>query len=682
MDLNQLRAALSQLGVTLQGGDDDPPNFAAVLPDQRLYRASLYLRRLQNTRTFLTTTLNQAPPVGIGAGAAGYNFCRTALQSTTLIDALALELDQWVVPAVKNVVLALPLPNGMADYQNYFVNNILNVADVTYDLNVNNFFVQYPITDNALNQITNNFQQNIKIACDRILDDHANNRIRDLFIGQYPNLNIRSLKAIKSTGSDFHKGGKQVLILTFDAVWWEGWKPHWIDLKVVYKPTDLEIDCLLVGNSAAVNNVTPGFQVQSLAEIFNAWVLAHPNPGPRETLPTYRILPRNPTSAAPGFPLPVRNAYGYIEFLGHETSYSIGAANYYPLGSSDFLIFRNQDETTIIPRCYRQAGHWIALSCTFSLLDLHIENVRISKYVPDLIDLEISLTEPVATVQQTLLLLGGMAPLGGINGEYNEAETFAWVVDVLNPGAPNQSLAIEKEYVRKYFQNRLYALRPNKKLVPVNPYWLFTGLRIGMNVLQEIQNAGGFNAWIARINNVLVRVVPVATRDWQAARRDIYESTVVAAPPPAALPANIADALRHALTPAFHAYALAPTPEPRFMVYAAAAATTDLQNFDIPAFYHRIGSVELLDSTGAVMAVPATVTVNNPGPPPPTLVQNTNVGRVTYYAAAPTAANVQAGQIVALTGPGFNARRLGLRNDAMAALNVLVPPGNPGVLIP
>jgi len=679
MDLNQLQARLTQLGVTLRGGDDDPPNFAAVLPDQRVYRASLYLRRLEATRTFLTTTLTQVPPNGLGAG---YAFVSTALQSTALIDALALELDQWVVPAVRNVMAALPVPNGIADYQNYFVNTILHVIDATYDTNVNNFFVQYPITGNALDQITNNFQQNIKLACERIIADCNANRIRDLFIGQYPSLTLNSLKAIRSTGSDFHKGGKQVLILTFDATWWEGWRPHWIDLRVVYKPTDLEIDCLLVGNSAAVNAVTPGFMAQSLAEIFNAWVLAHPGAGPRETLPTYRILPRHPTSATPGFPLPVRSAYGYMEYLSNDTSYSLGALNYYPLGASDFVIFRTQDEAAIVPRCYRQMGQWLALACTFSLMDLHIENVRISRYLPYLIDLELSLTQTVATVQQTLLLLPGQAPTSGINGKYNEAEVFAWVVDVLNPGTPNQSISITKEYVRKYFQNRLYALRPDKKLVPVNPYWLFTGLRNGMNVLREIEQAGGFNAWFGRVNNVLVRVVPVATQGWRSVRADIYESTVIAVPPPAPLAGNIADALRHELTPAFQNYVGNPTPEPRFMVYAAAASATDLQNFDIPAFYHRISTVELLDSSGNVMPVPGTVTVDNPHPPPATLTPNTNVGRMTYFAAAPTAANVQAGQVNALAAAGFFARRLALRDQAMQALNVLVPPGHPGVLIP
>lgn len=373
-----------------------------------------------------------------------------------------------------------------------------------------------------------------------------------------------------------------------------------------------------------------------------------------------------------------------MEYLSNDTSYSLGLMNYYPLGTSDFVISRRQDETTIIPRFYRQMGQWMALACTFSLLDLHIENVRVSGYLPYLIDLELSLTQPTATVQQTLLLLGGQAPTSGINGEYNEAEVFAWVVGVSNPGAANQSIDITKEYVRKEFQNRLYALRPNKKLVPVNPYWLFTGLRNGMNVLREIEQAGGFNAWFASINNVLVRVVPVATQDWRTVRADIYENTVVAVPPPAPLINNVAETLRFYLTAAFRSYMQNPTPEPRFMVYAAAASDTDLQNFDIPAFYHRIGSVELLDSTGALMLVPATVTVNNPNQPPPTLTPNTNVGPGAYFAggASPTAVNVQAGQVNALTGPNFNTRRLALRNQAMQALNVLVPPGQPGVLIP
>ncbi|HVB41891.1 MAG TPA: DUF4135 domain-containing protein [Streptosporangiaceae bacterium] len=655
---------------------DDPPNLAATLPGQRIYRASLYLRRLQATRTFLTNTLTQLPPAGLGAN---YPFFRTALESTALINALALELDQWTVPAVEKALsLLMPVPNSLVGYQNYFVNSILNANDLVFDGNVNGFFGQYPITDNALNQITNNFQQNIKLACERIAADLV--PIRDLFIDRYPNLTLLSLKAIKSTGSDFHKGGKQVLILTFGARWWSGWQPKWFDLRLVYKPADLEADCLLAGESAAVNQATGGvFMAQSLVEIFNAQVLANPGAG-TELLPTYRILPMHRTSVAVGAPVPIRAAYGYLEFLAYEEAFGYGATRFYSWGVSDFLIFHNQPEQPIIERCYRQMGQWLAIASTFSLGDLHIENVRIAKYLAYLIDLEISLTEAFAGVGQTLLLSGA---LGGINGELNDAEEFVYVVTQTNTGTPTQRIDFNRVYIDKYFQNRLYAMRGLvRKLVPVNAYYLFTGLRNGMNVMRAVEQANGFNAWFARLNNVLVRVLPVGTQDWILSRRNIYVNAVRGLPPPTVLANVMAQELRAELTIRFNNYLGNPTPEPEFMVLAAPASATDLQNFDIPAFYHRIGTSDLLDSSGNVLAVPAAVTVDNPAPPPATVALMTNVGRLTYYAAPPTAANVRVGQITPLATPAFFVRRLLLRTQAMAALNVLVPPAGPGVLIP
>jgi hypothetical protein len=679
VDLNQLRTRLGQLGVTLKG-DDDPPALAAVLPDQRIYRASLYLPRLEAARDFLAT-LSGPVPAGLGLG---YDFVRTALESKTLIDALALELDHWVVPAVEHaLVVAQPAPKDMAGYQGYFTSNILNASDAGYQANVDNFFRQYPITDNALTKITGNFQDNIKTACRRIIDDES--AIRDLFKSQYPGLALHGLTAIKSTGSDSHKGGQQVLILTFAATWLDGRKQRRMDLRVVYKPADLEVDCLLVGDSAAVNAAAPGFQDKSLTEIFNDQVRANrANPvADRESLPTYRILPRKPTSATANPPWPVRDAYGYIEFLGHETSYSFQALNFYLGGTSDFVIFNTKDEQEIIPRCYRQMGQWLAVACTFSLQDLHLENVRISKYQPYLIDLEVSLAQPVETSTETALLTNVS---GGFTGEWKLSEPI-WVVELPKAGQPGQGIQFTSQQTPRYLQNRLWTQRlQGRNIVPVNPYWLLIGLTNGMNVLAEIQAADGFAAWFARLSNTLVRVLPFATSDWYALRGHVYGAAVASNPAPVALAQTLQDDMRLSLTDEFRNYTKNPTPQPRFMVYAAQSTANDLQDFDIPAFYHRIGHYDLLDSTGTAMLVPAQVVVNDPNTPSLTISPDTNVGRTSYFAGLPTlpptAAYVQP-QVAELSDlTAFNRREEALREEAMKALNVLVPPTSAGELIP
>ena len=198
--------------------------------------------------------------------------------------------------------LQAPPVTTIAAYQNYFVNNILNLVDATWQLNVTNFFVQFPITAHALVQIRTNFENNIREACRRIYNDRL--AIALLFSDQYTGLVLNRLVKIVSTGSDFHKGGRQVLILTFDATWTTlGFISRNLQLRVVYKPADLEIDYLLAGIAAAAQRAAPAgnFQQQSLAEIFNAQVDLHPAAG-LEKLPVYRILPCNPTSAAGGRP--------------------------------------------------------------------------------------------------------------------------------------------------------------------------------------------------------------------------------------------------------------------------------------------------------------------------------------------------------------------------------------------
>ena len=69
---------------------------------------------------------------------------------------------------------------------------------------------------------------------------------------------MTELKKIKTTGNDFHKGGKQVLILTFQLAGPAAGGAGKPELgRVVYKPSAVEIDCRIVGDSATVNKVSP-----------------------------------------------------------------------------------------------------------------------------------------------------------------------------------------------------------------------------------------------------------------------------------------------------------------------------------------------------------------------------------------------------------------------------------------
>lgn len=679
MNFAQLLAALSQLGVTLQS-DSDPKNIATALRMQRQYRASLYLAQLQAVRTHFWTTLNAALPNGLGL--AAYQFMQTALRSSDLLNSLALALDYWVIPAVEEQFQANNYHN-LADYQNYFNNNILRA---TYAADVAAFFNQYPITTNAVQQITANFQANIEEACRRIWGDL--NQIRELFIDLYPGLVLNSLKAIKSSGSDFHKGGKQVLILTFATSWQWGRIPWWSDLKVVYKPTDLEIDCLLAGNSNAVNNAVapnPAFQAQSLVEIFNARGAALA-PAGFEPLPTYRILPRHPTSnqAIPPAGLPIRDAYGYMEYLGYElTGTAIPWTNVYLYGASDFLIYWSQYGTQIVPKFFRQMGEWLAFATMFSITDMHMENVRVTKYEPRLIDLELSLTKPFNfdVTETTMFEMAGPTAIGGINGEINDQAEYLRYAQIYQGDLTNRQLPVAKE-----FQNRLWAIRwGSKRVVQVNSYLLLEGLRNAMAVIRAGQQNGDFTAWFNRLTNtnVLVRVLPYGTTKWQMMRKDIYQNAVEAGPNAPLMPTIIQD-LQGELDAQFPIYA--PPALPAFVALipgtavAPGPAAQDLANFDIPAFYHRIGTTDILDSRGHVVAIPNQVTVNG-------ALVNTNVPGLVYYAASPTNANVNVAQVQHVAGlgpvPFANlVQQMVLDTVGPGGLNTNVIPVAVGALIP
>jgi hypothetical protein len=692
VDLTGIRNRLDALGVTLRF-QSDPPNIADLLQDQRQYRAALYIDRLEDARTFLVTALSgPLPPVGHGL--TDYGFVETALDQAELINQLAAGLDEWICPAVEaavNAAIAAGGVNAPTDYQTWFTRRIFDPVNATYNANVAGFFAQYPITGHALTQIQNNFQNNIETALRRMLLDRA--RITLLFSDRYNGLTLTGLDQITTTGSDYHKGGQQVLILTFSIRYWSGyrnWVPNFSTLKLVYKPADVEIDCLVAGEAAAVNRATgnPGFLVQSLTEIFNAWIAAHAAPG-LEALPTYRILPRFPVSQAVGGPpYPVRQAYGYLEYLGYAfTGETWGAFNYYPLGESDYVIFEQTPAAPIIARFYRQAGEFLALAVAFSLVDLHVENVRATTYQPHLIDLEASLTANITSVLNTLLLdAQGANMIGGFNGDSRSNEDFVFEFAVSAHNAPQWQ--VSQTFITKWYANRLWAMRQwAKRLVPVDVFYLLQGLNNGMNMIQAMQNDPGvagfaarLAAWLGRANNVLVRILPVATDEWGAVRFGIYATTPQLSGPPA-LPVALAPTVNRAyLGEVTNLWFQAPGPEPKYAAAAAAQVATDLTNFDIPTFYHRVGSAELLDSMGAIIPWPLQVTILNNAQPPVGVQVNTNRTRTTYFAPpSPTTARVVAR--LALIGAGGFAGAVPYQVQTLTAFGLVAPPVGPTVVM-
>ncbi|MEL7114142.1 MAG: DUF4135 domain-containing protein [Pseudomonadota bacterium] len=654
MDTSELSAAIKAL------------NIKPIDP----YRASLYLDYLQATKDYLHTTLNAALPTGISTDA--YAYCKSALRSSNLLQELANILDALVAPAVGRD-LKLAFASNDWDYFQYFQNRILGAS---YNANVTAFRARFPISADGLRLATQNFQTNLHSACQRIFADRA--MLQSLFEDQFDDdFTLSALVNIKSTGSDFHKGGKQVLILTFSASDEHPFSPvkppaeRHFNHKVVYKPSDVEADCLLAGNSSAVNRaLNTQFMANSLFEIYNArcaaYKTAHPT-FPGLPVNTYRILPRDYLSAHPGVPAPIRDAYGYLEYLDNNVSgTAIHFWGFYPFASSDFLIFPKENKTQIVADFYKQVGAMSAIAASFSMIDLHLENLRVVKRKPFFIDMEVALTDPVKTITDTSL----MGPVGGVNGVSHSGQDYVNRVKNAKVKKGSQIVAI---YDAVFYQNRLWEVVEDdthgarRKLIPVDRVNYLAGFDQGMTILREAQQAGDFAAWIARLHNVVVRVLPFSTKTFRLLYSDIFiDGPGHLANYGHTLAQRVTEVLRIHLTKEYNNYVDKHdnTAVPDFVVFNQNDAGNDYLTLDIPIFYHRFGSTEILNSSGQAVAIPAQITildgtggtqqVNVTGP-------HGVLNRGTYYAAAPFPNDVQANQITPLGGAGFAARKQQIR---------------------
>lgn len=182
-------------------------------------------------------------------------------------------------------------------------------------LGVDSGVIDGSIWEQAINEVRNNVSKNIT-------KDLAEMKSSGL-LGP-----TATLAGIRFTGSDFHKGGKQVLILRFI----DGGK----EKKVVYKPSSLAIDAMLFGSDGVASKL--------------------------EGVDTYRIVPIM-TKDVP----PEDTGRGYMEFV------DTGGG---PTGKDDVLDI------------YASMGGAMAMSYYVGLDDVHQENVLLKKNSLQVIDME------------------------------------------------------------------------------------------------------------------------------------------------------------------------------------------------------------------------------------------------------------------------------------------------------
>ncbi|MEM7393348.1 MAG: DUF4135 domain-containing protein, partial [Verrucomicrobiota bacterium] len=200
---------------------------------------------------------------------------------------------------------------------------------------LNRFRQAYPVAGHALRRVTRNFVAFINEVCRNIETDRED--IGNAFFDGKP---LQRLQRIEEAGGDLDRGGRQALRLWFELDGASAGSGH-----VMYKPSDVEIDYLLVGDGrtvgyhAAGGTYGPGQAagLKSVSDLLNHFYREdrvgfmvdvegreeerHGFAPETFCVPTYTILPRNPGSSLERDgegALPIRTSYGYVECLSHE----------------------------------------------------------------------------------------------------------------------------------------------------------------------------------------------------------------------------------------------------------------------------------------------------------------------------------------------------------------------------
>jgi hypothetical protein len=131
-------------------------------------------------------------------------------------------------------------------------------------------------------------------------------------------------------------------------------------------------------------------------------------------LPTYLVLPRNPGSKLQGTNPDIRKSYGYLEFLAHEPKPTTKPQNVNDSGAIASYLKRgwwrahpNPDwitrEWSDVAVCMRTWGRLGAIAYVLLLSDLHYENRRLRFRRPHLIDLEMGFLGTMDLLSRTAL---------------------------------------------------------------------------------------------------------------------------------------------------------------------------------------------------------------------------------------------------------------------------------------
>lgn len=529
-----------------------------------------------------------------------YNVFAPALSGSRLVKLivnLAKQLDPWA--AAEIFVQRQPGGLGLAAAANSYNNLINAVATLGFPANAPYAYTPYAaappipepgvgalaatgalpaaLNDNIL-KTTGHFINNIRNCSNRIFAHWG--ALNEAFSPVMPWMpahnppTFEHVEALIPTGSDYHKGGQQVVLVDFGLCPGcvgptkrtnlsrnYGWRyrlarnlgananvlgrgEYGVE-RVVYKPGDLELDCRILGDSAVVNAIAPsGYnQAQSLFELFNA-NLGEPV---ERQLPNYVILPYNPGSLLPGInwgaahgavATNIRHSYGFSQFLTHtpDAEGDLGAPALPNMGQlrnklRDYGKPNWQADNDYIStdpahpvNFYYVWGQIMAIASTFSLSDLHRQNTIVHRHpyprnAPAYPHAWSPKPHPIDVEDGFKWPMSSLEMTGIPNSNLLKSVETEVKAGVVNEGTVNITvnwvdepweLTKNQAFNFNPANNQLYHLKPNV----VHKRAMCEGFLKAMEAMRGAAFNGACQNWVNTLTNTLTRFVIVATADF------------------------------------------------------------------------------------------------------------------------------------------------------------------------
>lgn len=478
------------------------------------------------------------------------------------------------------------------------------------------------LVDNTLHLYTTS----IDLCMERINKDR--DYLAQCFLDGNP---IESLVDFIITDSDPHKGGKRVAFLDFELR--SGSEKT--KRRVVYKPSDVEIDYRIAGrNTAAIiqlfkRDFSKGsvpephesffemldrLQFESLNKtLADQWSQDEDTKKQLEALlalPTYVILPRNPGSRMTTDPktqkLPVERSYGYLEYLTFQPmppdlgptmqalplliDYISNPARWKldPMaakGQSDWIL---ETEDKAKP-AFRLWGRLMTIACVLLQTDLHHQNQRLHGFKPHIIDME------------NCLIKSCPAP-GGQSGTLMP-EALVKVAAKSGPGGTSTEGTTNQLYLRRKGQPVQWLSITE----PVHALQVKEGIREALAVMsahrEEVAN------WVQAscLADVTVRHVAESTGNLTDGMHSFISDLLSAANADKDPKILLQEFMEDRRDSAVYIWKHAKSPyvkqdNPKYGLELPDYNGRDFEDRNVPVFYRRAGSLDLLTWWGDTVA--------------------------------------------------------------------------------